>query len=154
MIFLGEINVMNNSKNFSKQINSLKSNMESRFDNLDELLRMVLISNLSLTLDVKTEKNLFSDFDLNNKDMQNFLKNNRIKIKDKIVINEFRYLILEIEGQINIGKLCDINEYMKDNGQEIIFLLKNISNATRAALLKNGINYIIDNKEIKILTWR
>lgn len=145
---------MNNSKNFSKQINSLKSNMESRFDNLDELLRMVLISNLSLTLDVKTEKNLFSDFDLNNKDMQNFLKNNRIKIKDKIVINEFRYLILEIEGQINIGKLCDINEYMKDNGQEIIFLLKNISNATRAALLKNGINYIIDNKEIKILTWR
>lgn len=145
---------MNNSKNFSKQINSLKSNMESRFDNLDELLRMVLISNLSLTLDVKTEKNLFSDFDLNNKDMQNFLKKNRIKIKDKIVINEFRYLILEIEGQINIGKLCDINEYMKDNGQEIIFLLKNISNATRAALLKNGINYIIDNKEIKILTWR
>ena len=142
--------MVNNSNNFSKQINSLKSNMESRFDNLDELLRLVLISNLSLTLDIKTEKKLFSDFGFNNKDMQNFLKNNRIKIKDKIVINEFIYLILEVEGQINIGKLYDINEYMKKNGQEVIFLLKNIGNAMR----KNGINYIIDNKEIKILTWR
>jgi len=146
--------VVNNSNNFSKQINSLKSNMESRFDNLDELLRLVLISNLSLTLDIKTEKKLFSDFGFNNKDMQNFLKNNRIKIKDKIVINEFIYLILEVEGQINIGKLYDINEYMKKNGQEAIFLLKNIGNAMRTAMLKNGINYIIDNKEIKILTWR
>ena len=146
--------MVNNSNNFSKQINSLKSNMESRFDNLDELLRLVLISNLSLTLDIKTEKNLFSDFGFNNKDMQNFLKNNRIKIKDKIVINEFIYLILEVEGQINIGKLYDINEYMKKNGQEVIFLLKNIGNAMRTAMLKNGINYIIDNKEIKILTWR
>lgn len=51
--------MVNNSNNFSKQINSLKSNMESRFDNLDELLRLVLISNLSLTLDIKTEKNYF-----------------------------------------------------------------------------------------------
>lgn len=53
--------------------------------------------------------------------MQNFLKNNRIKIKDKIVINEFIYLILEVEGQINIGKLYDINEYMKKMVKRLFF---------------------------------
>lgn len=134
-----------------------KGYMDKKFSSIEELLRMVLVANVSLemslssnlsTIGGQTKINKIIDFDETPKTLSaesiDYISKNRLIYYGRLCIFGNYYHIIEIKSDIVPSLIRQIYEALKKNiGDNIVLVFENLIESRRRNLKKNNIPFMI-----------
>ena len=160
--------------NINEEIKKLQEDCSHRFDSLDEMMRMLLVTNASLLMDEKSrgKENIksgathqektnsafgFSDKKCANKNaILQFLPNLGFKLATISSLYGINYIVSDAKSNPPIASIRKVQGFINNNVKNFypLFLVEKVSTTTRNLMLKEGYSFIIKNKEIHIISGR
>lgn len=152
------------------EVKKLHEDCTRRFDEIDEMLKMLLVTNASLLIDDKsrmpvagksqkniqrTENKAFGFVNKrcgNIESLDDILLETRYKIIMTAELCGIGYIIIDTGTQATIAAVRKIEKYIKSNikGFDAIYVIDKLNTTTYKLLLKEGYSFIIRNQATHI----
>ena len=160
--------------NINEEIKKLQEDCSHRFDSLDEMMRMLLVTNASLLMDEKSrgKENIksgatpqektnsafgFSDKKCANKNaILQFLPNLGFKLVTTSSLYGINYIVIDAKSNPPIASIRKVQGFINNTFKNFssLFVVEKLSTTTRNLMIKEGYSFIIKNKEIHIISGR
>ena len=158
----------------NEEIKKLQEDCSHRFDSLDEMIRMLLVTNASILIDGKIRGNEnikssagtqaklntafgFSDKKCANKDaVLQLLPNIGFKLIATSSLCGINYIVIDAKSNPTIASIRKVSSTINDSikGFYPLFVMEKISTTVRNLMIKEGYSFIVKNKEIHIISGR
>ena len=160
--------------NVNEEIKKLQEDCSHRFDSLDEMMRMLLVTNASVLIDEKSRGNgniksgatsqekLNSTFGFSDKKCANInailqlLPNIGFKIVATSSLCGINYIVIDAKSNPTIASIRKVSGSINDSIKNFypLFVMEKISTTVRNLMIKEGYSFIVKNKEIYIISGR